>query len=653
MTLRATILRSAWIGISLLLCTQANATDGRSVKVEGVLTIVLADDFENSRAETFHELLVPGEDLPFYLEFPERPSVDLRTGQRVRVLASQLPGRRLGVKELTVLEMGPGGGGGGGGGGGKKGGGGSLSVAVILINLLDADSLLTASEAEDMMWGPVDSAQDMFLQDSRGKIDFMPDSDGDGAADVYGPFNVAASGAGSCSYRSWSNAARALAEDAGLRLNNRDRYVYVLTGHTNNGCTFGGVAELNGDEAWINFAHVFVFVHELGHTLGMHHAGSDADNDGSINSAYGDGSCFMGASYRNIFLNAPHSEAMGYLGGSAIQNIPTTPGIYSYVLAPLAWDSGDSADPQILKIPRGDLDRTYYLSLRDDTAYDANLAASYKQGVSIHWYSGASGTVTGYVTTLADGESFVDPVNGITVTQIQRAADGSWVDFDVQVEATFDVKTPGFDVRSLNGDLFGNTVGPNDPSLYSLTLTNNDGPDTPPSTWTFSTRNIPAGMNATLSQTSATLSPGETVRVALTVEPNGAADGTYVFYVDATDDDGVSPHHFAVDDFGRMTIDSVSSSPEPPTGLTGSSYTSKGKLYLSLSWDASPSADVELYRVFFNEDPIPRYFRSSFGASFLTRWLQEPGTYSFVVAAESSSGKLSEMSVPVTVTIQK
>jgi hypothetical protein len=347
---------------------------------------------------------------------------------------------------------------------------------------------------------------------------------------------------------------------------------------------------------------------------------------------------------------------MGYLtaSGGAIQEVSTSPGLYRYRLAPLAWDSGDTADPQIVKIPRPDLGRYYYLSLRDDSSYDANLYASYTSGVSVHWYNPDDpATVTGYVTTLSDGQSFTDLVNGITVTQVARAGDGSWVDVDVQIDASFEVSTPGFDLRPFSGQLLGNTVGPNDDAVYIATLTNNDGPGTPPSTWSLSTRNLPAGMIATFDPSSVVLGPGESAAVALTVNPNGAADGLSVFYVDATDDDGVAPHHLIVDDYGRLTVDGVSPRPDPPTGLTGSANTSKGKLYVSLDWEASPSTDVSGYRVFIDEQPVPRYWRSSAATSLSTRWTLDPGTYTFTVAAESSSGRLSLLSGPATVTIAK
>lgn len=650
------------ISIMLFAITATANSNNSHRRHAGEITVLLIDSLDLQSAQTVYQLSITGEDSPFHLEFPGAPPFALRTGQRVSVMARELPGRRLGVKEVTLLKVNPNGDKAASGskdsnkGGGGKKSDSSHASAVILINLLDADSLLTPMEAEDMMWAATDSTRDIYHQDSRGMIDFAQDSDNDDLPDVYGPYDVAMTGAGSCDYHGWSNTARAQAISDGINLNNRSHYIYVLTGHNNNGCSFGGVAELGGDEVWINLADVFVFVHELGHNLDLNHAGSDPDNDGRNNNAYGDGSSFMGASYRNIFLNAPQNEAMGFLKArdGAIVGVPTKPGLYNYILEPLSWDVDQTFDPQILKIMRNDLDRIYYLSLRDASIYDANLHSSYQSGVSIHWYKpDAPGTVTGYVTTLTDGESFVDGINGITVTQNARASDGSWVDINVQIEPVYDTATPGLDISGLHQQFAVNTVGPNELAQYAITLTNNDAPGTPPSTWTFSTRNIPSGMLASFDQASVTLAPGESVTSLLSVDPNGAADGFSVFYIDATDADAIAPHHLVVNDYAQLVVDSVSLKPQPPTGLSGSSRTSKGKLYFDLSWSASPSSDVALYRIHIDEGDSSRYWRTSTSTALSLRWTENPGTYTFMVVAENNAGKISVESQPLTVTIGK
>jgi hypothetical protein len=35
------------------------------------------------------------------------------------------------------------------------------------------------------------------------------------------------------------------------------------------------------------------WIHELGHSLGMNHAGTDTNNDGVMEQEYGDDSCYM------------------------------------------------------------------------------------------------------------------------------------------------------------------------------------------------------------------------------------------------------------------------------------------------------------------------------------------------------------------------
>lgn len=624
-------------------------------RYDGEITVLLVDQDGQQTEEVVYELSVPGQDKRLQLDLPGSPPFAMRTGQKVRVLGQQRRGKRLGVKEIQLLEIGTGPDS-GKKGGGKSATGGPRSSAVILINLLDSQAALTAQQAEQAMWGATDSTQDIYLQDTRGDIDFIRDSDNDGQADIYGPVDVPMSGMDFCDQRAWSDAARTQLAAQGIGLDGRDHYVYVLSGKSNNSCSFKGVAELGGDEVWINGTTVFVFVHEIGHNLNLHHAGSDLDNDGDVENFYGDVTCFMGASYQNIFMNAPHKQAMGILGtgDGSILDVPAHPGLYNYVLEPLALHQDLAMGPQIIRIPRDDLGRDYYVSIRDTTGYDANLNAYYRAGVSIHWYmTNAPGTVTGYVTTLKNGESFVDNINGITVMQNAAASDGSWADVSVRLDTVHETNAPGLELQNLYGQFPEITVGADEMSHYAVTLVNNDAPGTPPTRWTLKVRNLPAGMLAWFEQGAVTLAPGESASLGLSIEPNGAADGTYIFWVDAVDEDKVAPHHLAVDDFGRLVIDNISPVPQAPAVVQGNFSTSKGRTYLDLNWLASPSPDVALYHVVMRDGSVERHWRTSTVSSLSAQFTGAPGSYTFTVVAEGETGKVSAPSEPVTVILDK
>ncbi len=367
----------------------------------------------------------------------------------------------------------------------------------------------------------------------------------------------------------------------------------------------GGLAVLNGHEVWINYPSVFVFAHELGHNLGMNHAGNDPENDGVINDAYGDYSCLMGIAYQDVFLNAPHTEQLGFLtqaNGNIVELTPST-AVQSITLRPLDANPATVAGPRIVKLRKADTDEYYYLSFRDNTGYDANLNSIYHQGVSIHRYKGAA-FLTAYIDTLADGEYFVDLVNGLTITQIARAADQSAVALDILFEPTCGPKQPTVTVESYSGQAFhNNTVGPNERAHYRATLTNLDAVQCPASMFQFGITGLPTTMTATFSQPTVSLAPGQSTAVLLDVDTYASADGASVFTVVVTDGDATEPYHTPARDYGRITIDSLSLPPEPPSGLSGYTYSSQGKLYAMLTWKASPSSGVALYGCFARRSP--------------------------------------------------
>jgi hypothetical protein len=276
----------------------------------GEVRVLISDDFAHQSFKVHHELHDTRSGVRYTLEFVTAPDVLLQTGDVVRVRGQHRPQQRFDVAETTVLALQGGTSGSGSGGKSRPSSTtGAHTVAIVLINLLDGQALMTPAAATQAMWGLSDSANDIYRTNSRGALTFLADANGDGQPDVFGPYNVPSSGAGRCDYSSWSTQAAQLATTDGVNVSLYDHVVYVLS--NSNGCWWGGLAVLSGHEVWINYPPVFVFAHELGHNLGMNHAGNDPENDGAINDAYGDYSCLMGIAYQDVFLNAPHTDSKG------------------------------------------------------------------------------------------------------------------------------------------------------------------------------------------------------------------------------------------------------------------------------------------------------------------------------------------------------
>merc|ERR1719238_781765 len=84
------------------------------------------------------------------------------------------------------------------------------------------------------------------------------------------------------------------------------------------GCTWGGLGEVAGKKTWENqhgIRNPGIRLHELGHNLGWHHAGTQTmsgDRFGSNYCEYCDDSDPMGGALQ-VTSNAPHRYTMGWL----------------------------------------------------------------------------------------------------------------------------------------------------------------------------------------------------------------------------------------------------------------------------------------------------------------------------------------------------
>ena len=119
---------------------------------------------------------------------------------------------------------------------------------------------------------------------------------------MFGWFKVTSSNAG-CDYAAWGSEAMAAAAGSGFVATSYDHVVVVWPGR---GCSWAGLAEVNGSRVWVNGEFdVRVVAHELGHNLGLAHAGSLACNGVTLGpscfgSEYGDPFDVMGGSLSGV-----------------------------------------------------------------------------------------------------------------------------------------------------------------------------------------------------------------------------------------------------------------------------------------------------------------------------------------------------------------
>jgi hypothetical protein len=276
---------------------QRNWQAGSPVSVEGVVTVMYGDDFQHRRADLIYSLRDQHTGESVRLRFEGAAPRLLRTGAHVTV-----HGRRLG-KEIylaaadgtgvTVQSLPP---------SSPSTVSGDQNTLVIIANFRDASVACTPAAISDLLFqGVAGPCVDMlYRQTSLGNISFF--------GQVVGPYEIPFDQSSACDLSAWGNAAETQAAAAGIDPAAYSRRVYVMPV---NACPGAGFATIGGAPS---FAWVFtcdlagVYAHELGHNLGMDHAGTPT-------SEYGDSTDPMGFGSPQLRpLNAAHRHQMGWLG---------------------------------------------------------------------------------------------------------------------------------------------------------------------------------------------------------------------------------------------------------------------------------------------------------------------------------------------------
>jgi hypothetical protein len=294
---------------------------------------------------------------------------------------------------------------------------GTRRPVIILVNIGSNTPFCTAEEIDETMYTGTQSANGLFEASSRNQLTFDRDVDGNGSADIFGPYTISAS-SGSCdNYHGWGQAALSEAETAGVDFSPYQHRIFVLPRICAGVGGSGG--QTCGDQCttYIHDCHrEIVWNHELGHNLGMDHSGTDPNNDGVIKDIdeYGDTSCPMGFSalYPKELFNAPNTVKMGWLDAFT-GKVSTVSTNRNMNVASLESDSASGTDPQIVKIQKS-AGEYYYLSFRTAAGTYDEILNPYKNKLNIHTAADSSRR-TRFVEALDVGESFTDSTLGLTV----------------------------------------------------------------------------------------------------------------------------------------------------------------------------------------------------------------------------------------------
>ncbi|MDQ5908472.1 MAG: hypothetical protein QG599_563 [Pseudomonadota bacterium] len=621
---------------ALFLTAFGNVMAAPPVEVTGELDVIIKEDFDRGHFE--HDYFLRDDDGQnwYQLEFERMPPGHLRSGQRIKV-RGQPQGRKFQVESLdeqgiAALQS------------------GALPDAqltdarkavVLMVDLTNAkaSTRYTLAQITGQMYTNSYSVDGLYREASLGQTRFPADTDGNGQADVFGPLTINYDNS-TCNYYDWAYAAEAAAQAAGVNLSLYRHRVFVLPRYSDlPACAWAGLANVGCGtycRAWIAEGESgMVYAHELGHNLNLAHAGTDPENDGVINSVYGDYSDPMGLSRSWHVFNASHIDQMGWYA-SIPGAITTIVASGAYDLAAIGNAPMVSGAPSALKIAKPDTGDFYYLSYRQPISYDSSLSSTYTGGVNIHRYQGSGYGYTSHIKTLADGAVFTDSVNTITVTQMSRSSGYATVEISFggsSGSCTAATPTVAMSPATI-------TVRTGATASFAVAVANQDSASCTGTFFTLGYAN--STVTGSLSPTSLTLAAGQTGNGSLAVNTS-VADGRYSLTVSATDTDGVAPSHSSSGQ-GNATLVVDGTAPSIPTGLTGTSDR-QGKI--TLSWLASTDAlsGVAGYTVYRNSVSIGQATNTSF-----TDTSTVSGTsYAYTVSARDAVGNASSQSSAVTV----
>jgi hypothetical protein len=268
---------------------------------------------------------------------------------------------------------------------------GGHKTAVIAFNFVTAptNQPWTPAQIKSKIFTASDSTSAFFKEETYNQLWLTGKTDPSG--DVFGWYTLPVAPT-TCDYSGWASLARTAAAAGGFNAAGYQHVMYVFPAQP--ACGWAGLAYLPGTESWINGdLSVRVTGHELGHNLGLHHAGSWFCTGLSgqavpISSActlneYNDPWDVMGA-HGSRHSHGWNLQKLGVLQASNVQTV-TSSGTYSIVSA---FDQ--TTQPTTLRVPRtyaagGAVQDWYYVEIRKPSGPFENFSLTdwAVKGVSI------------------------------------------------------------------------------------------------------------------------------------------------------------------------------------------------------------------------------------------------------------------------------
>jgi hypothetical protein len=337
----------------------------------GKLQATVFDDFRHGSSVTRYHLRSGDREIAV------RPTeLAAEAGEHVAVTGEMQDGRLVGSVEAT-----------GNGAQAEAVTPGPRKAAVILFTFGGSAPWTQEATRSEVFTG-ASSVNAFYKEESYGDISLTGKLRSDG--DVFGWYSVNTPTAG-CPYSTWRAKAEEAAEDAGLDLSGYQHLMFELPYQSS--CSWLGVAGLNSNWLMVNGSFGgkgSTTAHELGHDLGLLHAGSWTCTSGGVRvqisnsctvAEYGDPFDVMGnQSFRHS--SGWNLAKLGILGPDNVKTVETS-GTYTLHSA-----LNPTSQPTVLRVPRtesagGFVTSWYYLEIRQTGGVFENVSDASTTGVSI------------------------------------------------------------------------------------------------------------------------------------------------------------------------------------------------------------------------------------------------------------------------------
>jgi hypothetical protein len=589
--------------VVLSLCPSAQAAVTRS----GTLHATVTDNFRTGESTTRYTLESGRQ------ETVVRPTeLAAEPGDRVVVTGEVRDDRLVGTVEATAASQ------------SAAIPAGARKTAVLLITPSGSAGPWSQELARSEVFTGANSASSFFEEESYGAFSLTGKLREDG--DVFGWFSVDASTPG-CPYLEWQSKAKEAAADAGIDLSGYQHLIYMMPFQGLQGpCSWFGIAALNSDWVMINGDFgMKIVAHELGHNLGLLHAGSWTCTSGGVRvqisdncttTEYGDPFDAMGSTAAR-HNNGWNLAKLGILTPENVETIESS-GTYSMHSA-----LHPTAEPTVLRIPHertidGDVTSWYYLEVREKGGVFENVMDPSMTGVSIR---------------IAPNPSFSPE----TLLLDANPATTTFEDAPLGAGRTFDAGGP-VQITTLSAGGGSATVSvelDEEPPTAPTGLTATGGVKGVQLQWEASTDNLGVDRYVVFRDGSVIGTPA-----SASLFDSAASVGDHEYVVYAEDANG---NRSAASNPATGTVEPDEEPPTTPAGLTAA----MGLEGVQLQWEASTDdLAVDQYVVFRNGSEI----ETSGSAGFF-----DPGAPvgddEYVVYAEDAAGNRSDASEPASVTV--